>query len=81
MVKALRAIGCTVLDLSPVGDGCPDLLAGYHGRNVLLEVKDGDKSPSRRALTPEQQTFHASWRGQVCIVTSVDEAIAAVTRA
>lgn len=75
---ALRLVGCTVLDLSPVGDGCPDLLAGFQGRNVLLEVKDGKKPPSERRLTEAQCVMHASWRGQVCIVTSVDEALKAV---
>ena len=61
--------------LAAVGDGCPDVLCGYHGRNVLLEVKDGRKAPSARKLTPAEQEFHASWRGEVHVVTTIDEAL------
>ena len=86
IVKALRAVGCSVQSLHSVGKGCPDLLVGYgfgshrEGRNLLLEVKDGDKSPSARKLTADEQRWHDEWRGQVCVVTSVDEAIKAVLR-
>lgn len=79
IVKALMAIGCTVADTSRSGEGFPDLVVGYRGVNFLLEVKDGDKSPSRRALTPAQVSFHEKWRGSLSIVMTVDEAIQAVT--
>jgi len=78
IVKALRDIGCTVQSLAPVGGGVPDLLVGYHGVNYLLEVKDGSRPPSERGLTPHQEKFHASWRGQKTVVTSREEALAAV---
>ena len=80
IVTALRQIGTDVLSLAAIGKGCPDLLCyrapiGY----TLLEIKDGDKSPSRRRLTEDQVRWHAHWRGPVHIVASVDEAIRAVT--
>ena len=75
IVDAFRAMGASVLDLSRMGRGCPDLLLGWHGRCFLVEVKDGKLSASRRKLTPDQVDFHAYWRGQLAIVTSVDEAI------
>lgn len=77
---ALLAIGCSVCDLSAVGGGVNDLLVGYRGRNVLIEVKDGRKPPSARSLTPAQVIFRAEWRGQYDVATSVEEAIAAVQR-
>ena len=52
IVAALREAGATVQSTAAVGSGCPDLIVGYEGRNFLLEVKDGEKPPSRRALTP-----------------------------
>ena len=79
IVKALIAIGCTVADTSRSGEGFPDLVVGYRGLNYLIEVKDGNKSPSRRALTPAQETFHDNWRGRVVIVKNADEAIQEVT--
>jgi hypothetical protein len=73
--RALEQIGCSVLDLAAVGGGAPDLVVGWRGRNFLVEVKDGSKPPSKRRLTPQQQTFHAQWRGQIMVVTGVADAI------
>ena len=79
IVQALRAIGASVQSLAAVGDGVPDLLVGYRGRTFLLECKDGDKVPSARKLTPDQERWHAAWRGEaVIVVNSVDEALEAV---
>jgi len=78
IVKALRSVGCSVQSLATVGDGCPDLLVGYRSANILLEVKDGSLSPSRRELTEDQEQWHSFWRGRVHIVTSVEEALFAV---
>jgi hypothetical protein len=73
IVKALRQFGVSVVSLAAVGRGCPDLLCGYHGRNVLLEVKDGKKR-----LLPHQGEWQDQWQGPVVTVRSVDEAIQAV---
>jgi hypothetical protein len=74
IVRALRAIGASVQDLSRVGGGMPDLLVGYHGTNVLLEVKDGSKAPSARVLTPAQKLWKSKWGGTSLTVTSPEEA-------
>lgn len=68
IVQVLRRIGATVQSLAEVGDGCPDFLVGFRGRNYLLEVKDGSKSLSRRRLTEDEQRWHVVWAGQVRIV-------------
>lgn len=78
IVAALRGIGCSVVSLAPIGNGCPDLLVGIFGRNLLLEVKDGDKPPSARKLTPMEREFAETWKGQKAVVTSAEEAIACV---
>jgi hypothetical protein len=65
IVAAFRACGCQVLDLSRVGGGCPDLLVRVRGIIVLVEVKDGVKSPSRRALTPAEAEFHQQWEVRI----------------
>ncbi len=76
IVAALRKLGATVLHLHTIGKGAPDILIGYQGKNALVELKDGDKPPSARKLTPDEVKFHAEWRGQVAIIESVDEAVA-----
>jgi len=54
IIAALRSIGATVQPLHAVGGGCPDLLVGLRGRNILMEVKDGARPPSERRLTADQ---------------------------
>lgn len=74
IVSALRGVGATVADTSAMGGGIPDLLAGYKGANVWIEVKDGAGS-----LTEDQLEFIARWRGgQVRVCRTVDEALRAI---
>jgi hypothetical protein len=63
VVLALRAVGASVQTLASVGKGVPDLLVGYQGKTLLLEVKDGRKPPSARKLTEDQLKWHGAWRG------------------
>ena len=80
IVAALRNAGMTVQSIAAVGKGCPDLLVGWRGLNVLLEVKDGEKVPSKQRLTADEQNWHETWGGYVAVVTSVDEAVDAVLK-
>ena len=76
VVTALRAAGATVQSLAGVGKGVPDLLVGYQGQTLLLEIKDGFKSPSRRLLTEDQLRWHGSWKGgALSVVDSPDAAL------
>ena len=75
IVKALRACGATVRIITQ-GDGIPDLLVGYRGHTILMEVKDGNKPPSARQLTTAEQIFFDQWTGgKLFIVNSVEEAL------
>ena len=70
IVKALRDIGCTVYIIQePV-----DLMVGYRSRTLCLEVK----TPGAWKLTPQQQLFFATFRGEAYIVENVDQALEAV---
>lgn len=75
IVAALRAAGASVQVLSAVGQGCPDLLVGFGGENLLFEVKNKSLPPSRRRLTPDEAAWHASWEGVVVVVETVAEAV------
>lgn len=79
IVAALREIGASVVSLADIGNGCPDLLVGFRGVTLLLEVKDGSKPPSKRKLTPDEKEFFETWRGKPPrIVCDPDDAIAYV---
>lgn len=77
IVDALRAIGATVDRLNDFG--VPDLLVGYRGRTILLEVKNPEKTTKAKSakskpgagpaenhkgqLTPRQVEWWGQWIG------------------
>jgi hypothetical protein len=72
IVRELRKIGASVLVLSQVGGGCPDILCAWHGTNYLIEIK----SPGRaKKLTLPEAEFIDDWRGQVDVATSLDDVL------
>jgi Holliday junction resolvase len=76
VVSALRAAGASVQSLAGVGKGVPDLLVGFQGKTLLMEVKDGRKMPSERRLTEDQVRWHGAWRGgPLAVVDGVDAAL------
>ena len=69
IMKAFRSAGATVLDLSRVGMGCPDLLISHQGSQALVEVKvPGGK------FTSQQELFMTCWQAPVHMVENVQEA-------
>lgn len=71
----LERPGVTVHSLAGVGRGCPDLIVGVEGSTHLIEVKDGDKVPSARRLTPDQRKWIGEWTGSpVAVVLDATEA-------
>jgi Holliday junction resolvase len=74
IVRELRRLGMEVVHLHTVAHGCPDILVGYKGRNILLEIKKDEKAK----LTPDQEVWHKMWRGQVAVVSNPQAAIKAV---
>lgn len=82
IVAALRGMGCSVAVTSQVGQGLPDLLVGWQGHTVLLEVKDGAKRASDQKLTDAEAYFLAHWRGGPAVVVRDErEALNAVIAA
>lgn len=59
VAQRFQAYGASVLDLSRLGFGAPDLLVGFCGINELVEVK-GQES----GLTAWQTQFQNMWQGR-----------------
>lgn len=75
IVRSLRAVpGVSVY----IMDRPADLLVGYRGVNILLEVKDPAKPPSARRLTESEAGFARTWTGQHAVAHTFDEAWSAV---
>jgi len=81
IVDHLEAIGCSVQSLASAGNGVPDLLVGRRAVNVLIEIKNPQRTPSGRKLRKTQVSFHQRWRGQVAVAHTPQEAEAIVCAA
>ena len=69
---AFRKMGAMVLNLSRQGEGVPDVLVGFRGHTILVEVK----STKRATYTEAQKKFIAEWTGGMVVrVDSVDDVI------
>jgi hypothetical protein len=80
MVADLRKMGFSVIDLSRVGDSCPDLLVGRQRLDLIAEVKTRLTkhkivSPTQY-LTDGQRDLHARWRGSPIFAAFTAEEIA-----
>lgn len=78
IVRGLRAAGCTVWITSALGKGAGDIVAGFRGRNYIMEIKRPELRGKKRELTPLEQEWISEWRGQVDVVHDLDEALRVV---
>jgi len=80
LVELIRAMGVSVAITSAAHDGFTDLVIGFGGVTVLVEVKDGSKEPARRKLTPQQVAFHGSFKGAITVIENEQQAVELVKR-
>jgi hypothetical protein len=73
IVADLRACGFSVLSLTSLGNGCPDLLVARGNRMHLLEVKS-----ENGALRDSQSDFAKAWNAPVLVVRSSTDALQAL---
>jgi hypothetical protein len=70
IVRTLRQVpGVSVAVTSRLGDGFPDLVVAFKGRNYLFEIKDPARPPSERRLTEAEAVFFKNWTGCCFIAT------------
>ena len=78
IIAALKRCGATIIDMHTVGGGVPDIVCGYHGRNVLMEIKARPKA-TNAGVRDRQETFARDWKGEpVVTVRSEAEALQAI---
>lgn len=73
IVEALRKLGATVQPMHTMGEGFPDLLVGFNGKDYKIEIKN----PEIYGKPSDKQIKWASdWTGSpTYIVWTVDEAV------
>jgi hypothetical protein len=77
IVMALRYAGACVIITSQLKKAF-DILVIYNGDTFIVEIKDGDLSPSKRRLTTGEQLCKESIEragGMYHIIESVDDAL------
>ncbi len=73
IINELKACGFSVRDVHEVPEAL-DVIAGFMGFDVRIEIKDGKKPPSQQKLTEAEATEIATWRGRpIEIVRSVSD--------
>lgn len=76
LVKQIRQIpGATVAHLHMVGQGLPDIIIGFRGKNFFCEIKDGKKSKSQKKLSKPEEKFHEKWTGQITIIETINDVL------
>lgn len=75
LTKELRSAGFSVALTHQLGKGFPDMVVGKYGVNTIWELKDPEKPPSGRKLTPDELNWHSNWLGQVGIALTSKEII------
>jgi len=79
IVEALKAHGACVIDMSHVGQGFPDLIVGFGGQTLLMEIKNPKTAYGKRGLNKNQARWRDEWiGGPFAVVSSIDGALAAV---
>jgi len=69
ILRVARQIpGLDYIDLTEVGDDCPDTLFGYKGVNYLAEIKT-----QKGRMRPGQERHHREWPGQTTVIRSPDD--------
>lgn len=83
LVAAFEKMGCSVMSLAGLGSGKPDICVGLGGMQIMCELKDGSKPPSKRKLTKDEERFRMTWTGGYKIVedlAGVAETVALLQR-
>lgn len=73
VVDRISACGWIVFDLAQYGAPV-DLAISKGNKCALVEIKDGDKIPSKQKLTEGCAELRERWPGAFLVVTSPDDA-------
>lgn len=82
--KAYERVGATVIDTSRLGGDAPDLIVGWRGRTLAVEVKwkRPTREGGRHGETEGQKKRREAWRGDTwLVVTNPEEAVLKLVQA
>lgn len=74
IVALFRKLGWYVLIISQLKNCC-DIIVSNNGRTIAVEIKDGEKPPSKQKLTEGEAKFKSEWQGEYALVTCEDDVL------
>lgn len=76
VVDALKKAGAYVIDMSHVGGGFPDLIVGFQGKTILMEIKNLKTSYGKKGLNKNQLKWKEQWiGGAYCVANDPESAV------
>jgi hypothetical protein len=76
IVNVMTKVGASVIDMSHVGKGFPDLIVGFQSKTILMEIKNTKTSYGRKGLNKNQLEWKEKWLGGAyCVVDSPEAAL------
>lgn len=75
IADAFKTVGAVVDDVSMVRGLGYDMVIGLRNRVILVEVKNGDRSKSKQALTESEKSARDRHGDHFFVVTSVKDVI------
>jgi len=73
VVKYFRSMGFSVLHVHQLKN-CVDIIISNGKVTAAIEIKDGEKVPSARKLTPGELKFKEEWQGHWYLCESIQDA-------
>lgn len=74
IVNLFKKLGWSVLDIAQLKNCC-DIFVSKRHTTIAIEIKDGEKTPSQRKLTPGELKFKDEWMGLYEIVICEEDVI------
>jgi len=79
IVDAMKELGASIIDTSRLGKGMPDVIVGFRGQTILMEIKNPKTQYGRKGLNENQRKWAEGWSGgPLSIVDGVDAALRAL---
>lgn len=72
LVALWRTLGCVVIPVTAEPDAGFDVIVCYNGCVELVEIKDGNKPPSKRKLTDGELVRKAELEGVGCALNIIE---------
>lgn len=75
IVKALRQVGAEVTSIADMGNGIADILVSFRRSWYVIEIKNGELTPSAQKLKPMEAEWISRQMAPVGVCNSVDAAL------